>query len=46
LLIEISHLLFYQRSTDIDDLLLNSSGVLIGAIIYFGIKKIIQIIKR
>jgi len=46
LLIEISQLLFYQRSTDIDDLLLNSSGVLIGAIIYFGIRKIIQIIKR
>ncbi|MCR4580056.1 MAG: VanZ family protein [Treponema sp.] len=43
LIIEITQLAFYQRSTDIDDLILNSGGVLIGALLYFGIKKLIKI---
>ncbi len=37
LLIEISQLLFYERCSDIDDLILNTTGVMIGAVIYFGI---------
>lgn len=39
LFIEISQLAFYERCSDVDDLLMNASGVLIGAILYFGIKK-------
>ncbi len=35
LLIELSQLLFYNRTTDIDDLIQNTFGVLIGAAIYF-----------
>jgi len=42
LFIEISQLLFYDRCTDIDDLMLNTIGVLIGAVLYFGIKRIIN----
>ena len=38
LLIEITQLPFYDRCSDIDDLLLNTTGTLIGALIYFGIK--------
>ncbi len=38
LLIEITQLLFYERCSDIDDAILNTTGVLIGALIYFGIK--------
>ena len=34
-LIEMSQLLFYDRGTDIDDLILNTTGVVIGALIYF-----------
>lgn len=37
LLIEISQLLLYERCSDIDDLILNTAGVIIGAMIYFGI---------
>ena len=37
LLIEVSQLLFYERCSDIDDLILNTAGVIIGAMIYFGI---------
>ncbi len=37
LLIEISQLLFYERGSDIDDLILNTAGTLIGAVIYFGV---------
>lgn len=37
-LIELSQLLFYERCSDIDDLILNTTGVLIGAMIYFGIR--------
>ncbi|HCW04256.1 MAG TPA: hypothetical protein DGK91_06850 [Clostridium sp.] len=40
LLIEISQLLFYERCSDIDDLILNTAGVAIGALIYFGCKKL------
>ena len=40
LLIEISQLLFYERCSDVDDLILNTTGMLIGAFIYFGFKKI------
>lgn len=39
LLIELSQLLLYERLTDIDDLILNTIGVTIGAFIYFGIVK-------
>jgi len=40
LLIEITQLLFYERCSDVDDLLMNTCGVFIGAVIYFGIKKL------
>lgn len=39
LFIELSQLPFYQRNTDIDDLILNTTGVLMGAVIFFLIKK-------
>lgn len=35
LLIELSQLFFYERGSDIDDLITNTSGALIGAVIYF-----------
>ena len=38
--IEISQLPFYSRCSDIDDLIMNIAGVLIGAIIYFGVKEL------
>ena len=37
LLIELSQFLFYERGSDVDDLILNTTGVFIGAIIYFMI---------
>ena len=37
LFIELSQLLFYQRSTDIDDVITNTFGTLIGAVAYFFI---------
>ena len=37
--IEITQLPFYSRCSDIDDLIMNTTGVLMGAIIYFGVKK-------
>ncbi len=46
LLIELSQLLFYDRGTDIDDLITNTAGVLIGAIIYFGICKVKELTER
>ncbi|MCR4735727.1 MAG: VanZ family protein [Treponema sp.] len=46
LIIEISQLAFFERSTDIDDLILNTSGVFIGSLIYFGIKKLNQIFRK
>lgn len=45
LCIEITQLLFYSRCSDVDDLILNTSGVVIGAIIYFGIRWIASTIK-
>jgi glycopeptide antibiotics resistance protein len=39
LLIEITQLLFYDRCSDIDDLILNTTGIFIGALIYFGLKR-------
>lgn len=46
LCIEISQLLLYERCSDIDDLILNTTGVLIGAMIYFGVKRLIGRNKR
>ena len=40
LLIEITQLPFYGRCSDIDDLILNTTGIFIGAIIYFGVKRL------
>ena len=31
---------FYDRCSDVDDLILNTTGILIGAFIYFGIKRL------
>ncbi len=39
LLIELTQLLCLERHTDIDDVILNTSGVLIGACILFAIRK-------
>jgi glycopeptide antibiotics resistance protein len=38
LFIELTQLPFYARCSDIDDLIMNTTGVFIGAIIYFGAK--------
>ena len=40
LFIEITQLPFYDRCSDIDDLILNTAGILIGALIYFGVKRL------
>lgn len=40
LYIEITQLPFYSRCSDIDDLIMNTTGVLIGAIIYFVVKRV------
>lgn len=40
LLIEITQLPFYDRCSDIDDLILNTTGILIGALIYFSVKRL------
>ncbi len=42
LLIELSQLLFYQRGTDVDDLITNTAGALIGALIYFLIRRLLR----
>ena len=39
LFIEITQLPFYDRCSDIDDLLLNTTGIVLGALIYFGVKR-------
>ena len=39
LFIEITQLPFYDRCSDIDDIILNTTGILIGALIYFSIKR-------
>ena len=46
LLIELSQLPFYDRCSDVDDLILNTTGVLIGAVIYFLVRKIVLLIRR
>ena len=38
LFIEITQLVFYQRCSDIDDLIMNTTGVLIGTVIYFAVR--------
>ena len=40
LIIEITQLPFYDRCSDIDDIILNTTGILIGAVIYFGVKRL------
>ena len=40
LLIEITQLPFYSRCSDVDDLILNTTGIFLGALIYFGVKKL------
>lgn len=40
LIIELTQLFFYERCSDIDDMILNTSGVIIGAAIYFLIKSL------
>lgn len=40
LFIELSQLPFFDRCSDIDDIILNTTGAAIGAVIYFGIQKI------
>ena len=40
LFIEITQLPFYDRCSDIDDMILNTTGIFIGAIIYFGVKQL------
>lgn len=40
LLIELSQLPFFDRCSDVDDLILNTTGAAIGAVIYFGIQRI------
>lgn len=40
LLIEITQLPFYDRCSDVDDIILNTTGILIGALIYFGVKRL------
>lgn len=42
LFIELTQLLLYERMTDADDLILNTLGALIGAIIYFSVRAIIR----
>lgn len=39
LLIEITQLPFYDRCSDVDDLILNIAGIFLGALIYFAGKK-------
>ena len=40
LLIEISQIPLYDRCSDVDDLILNTTGIFIGALIYFGAKRL------
>lgn len=40
LLIEISQIPFYDRCSDVDDIILNTTGMAIGALIVFGIRKL------
>lgn len=38
--IEVFQLFFYERCSDVDDLILNTTGAAIGAVIFFGCKKL------
>ena len=40
LFIEMTQLPFYDRCSDIDDIILNTTGIFIGALIYFGVKRL------
>ena len=40
LFIEITQLPFYSRCSDVDDLILNTTGIFLGALIYFGVKRL------
>ena len=40
LFIEITQLPFYNRCSDVDDLILNTTGIFIGALVYFGVKRL------
>ena len=40
LFIEITQLPFYDRCSDVDDIILNTTGILIGTLIYFGVKRL------
>ena len=42
LFIELTQLFCYERHTDIDDLILNTGGVVIGAVIVFAIRRILR----
>ena len=46
LFIEITQLPFYDRCSDVDDLILNTAGIFIGALIYFGVKRLRTVKKR
>ena len=46
LFIEITQLPFYDRCSDVDDLILNTTGIFIGALIYFGAKRLRTVKKR
>ena len=39
LLIELTQLLFFERNTDIDDLILNTAGAMIGAVLWFRCRR-------
>ncbi len=45
LLIEVSQLLIYERCSDIDDFLYNTIGAFLGAVVYFGGKKVVSLIR-
>ena len=46
LFIEITQLPFYDRCSDVDDIILNTTGIFIGALIYFGVKRLRTVKKR
>ena len=46
LCIEIIQLPFYDRCTDVDDIILNTIGMLIGAVVFFGIRGIVRVVKK
>lgn len=46
LAIELIQLLFFERATDIDDLILNLTGFVIGYLIYLAVRKLIKLCKR